>query len=46
MTVLFSRTQPLIRYEMSDTITLSDVRCAAACRSRYFDESMAAPRTS
>lgn len=27
VTVLFSRTQPLIRYEMSDTIGLSDSRC-------------------
>ena len=27
VTVLFSRTQPLIRYEMSDTISLSDSRC-------------------
>lgn len=27
VTVLFSRTQPLIRYEMSDTISLSDARC-------------------
>jgi len=27
VTVLFSRTQPLIRYEMSDTIRLSDARC-------------------
>jgi putative adenylate-forming enzyme len=27
VTVLFSRTQPLIRYEMSDTICLSDARC-------------------
>ena len=27
VTVLFARTQPLIRYEMSDTINLSDVRC-------------------
>jgi putative adenylate-forming enzyme len=27
VTVLFSRTQPLIRYEMSDTICLSDTRC-------------------
>lgn len=27
VTVLFSRTQPLIRYEMSDTISLSDERC-------------------
>lgn len=28
VTVLFSRTQPLIRYEMSDAIGLSDSRCA------------------
>jgi phenylacetate-coenzyme A ligase PaaK-like adenylate-forming protein len=28
VTVLFSRTQPLIRYEMSDTISLADERCA------------------
>jgi len=27
VTVLFSRTQPLIRYEMSDTICLTDTRC-------------------
>ena len=27
VTVLFSRTQPLIRYEMSDTISLSEGRC-------------------
>lgn len=27
VTVLFSRTQPLIRYEMSDTICLSEARC-------------------
>jgi phenylacetate-CoA ligase len=27
VTVLFSRTQPLIRYEMSDTICLSNERC-------------------
>jgi phenylacetate-CoA ligase len=27
VTVLFSRTQPLIRYEMSDTISLSDSQC-------------------
>ena len=27
VTVLFSRTQPLIRYEMSDTIALSESRC-------------------
>jgi len=27
VTVLFSRTQPLIRYEMSDTISLSSQRC-------------------
>ena len=27
VTVLFSRTQPLIRYEMSDTISLSESRC-------------------
>jgi phenylacetate-CoA ligase len=27
VTVLFSRTQPLIRYEMSDTISLSDSSC-------------------
>ena len=27
VTVLFSRTQPLIRYEMSDTISLSNLRC-------------------
>jgi phenylacetate-CoA ligase len=27
VTVLFSRTQPLIRYEMSDTISLSSSRC-------------------
>jgi phenylacetate-CoA ligase len=28
VTVLFSRTQPLIRYEMSDTICLTETRCA------------------
>jgi len=27
VTVLFSRTQPLIRYEMSDTIALSEASC-------------------
>jgi phenylacetate-coenzyme A ligase PaaK-like adenylate-forming protein len=27
VTVLFSRTQPLIRYEMSDTLILSDRNC-------------------
>ncbi len=28
VTVLFSRTQPLIRYEMSDSVALSDVTCS------------------
>jgi phenylacetate-CoA ligase len=37
VTVLFSRTQPLIRYEMSDTICLSKSRCECGRELRVVD---------
>jgi phenylacetate-CoA ligase len=45
VTVLFSRTLPLIRYEMTDLVTLATEPCPDGCRSASWNRSTGAPTT-